>query len=162
MDINRYIYIPRATIAIIIFNIICFIYEISQCKASRHISFDHIHSNMAALLLFGGYVESKVGWKRFTVCYLLSGLGGHILWNIMDGRPSAGSSSAVWGRRGRRGRRGQPPYYFTFLGLPPFFGLKALCSSFSSFSVNSKLPRGLPVEVAFLISSSLHSSFMNL
>ena len=52
---------------------------------------------MAFLLLFGGYVESKVGWKRFAVCYLLSGLGGHLLWNIMDGRPSAGASSAVWG-----------------------------------------------------------------
>ncbi|MBI4746146.1 MAG: rhomboid family intramembrane serine protease [Deltaproteobacteria bacterium] len=97
MKILRDIYIPKATIAIIIFNIICFIYEISPCKVFRHISVDHINSNMTYLLLFGSYVESKVGWKRFAVCYLLSGLGGHILWNIMDGRPSAGSSSAVWG-----------------------------------------------------------------
>lgn len=97
MDINRYIYIPRAAIAIIIFNIICFIYEIPPCKAFRHISFDHIITNMTFLLLFGCYVESKIGWKRIAVCYLLSGLGGHILWNIMDGRPSVGASSAVWG-----------------------------------------------------------------
>lgn len=100
MEILRYIYIPRATIAIIIFNIICFLYEIPPCKAFRHISFDHLHSNMAYLLVFGGYVESKVGWKRLVVCYLLSGLGGHLLWNMMDGRPTAGSSSAVWGMIG--------------------------------------------------------------
>ncbi len=86
-----------ATISIIVFNIICFVYGIPPCKAFRHISFAHIHSNMAYLLVFGGYVESKVGWKRFAVCYLLSGLGGHILWSMMDGRPTAGSSSAVWG-----------------------------------------------------------------
>lgn len=97
MEILRYIYIPRTTIAIIIFNIICFIYEISQCKAFRHISVDHLNTNMAFLLLFGGYVESKVGWRRFAVCYLLSGLGGHLLWNLMDGRPSASASSSVWG-----------------------------------------------------------------
>ena len=52
---------------------------------------------MTLLLIFGGYVESRIGWKRFTVCYLLSRLGGHILWSLMDGRPVAGSSSAVWG-----------------------------------------------------------------
>ena len=97
MEILRYIYIPRATIAIIIFNIICFIYDIPPCKAFRHISFDHLNSNMTLLLIFGGYVESRIGWKRFTVCYLLSSLGGHILWSLMDGRPVAGSSSAVWG-----------------------------------------------------------------
>ena len=98
MEILRHIYIPKAIIAIIIFNIVCFMDEsLSPSKAFRHISVDHLNSNMAALLLFGGYVESKVGWKRFAVCYLLSGLGGHILWNIMDGRPSAGASSAVWG-----------------------------------------------------------------
>jgi len=97
VEILRYIYIPRATIAIIIFNIICFIYDIPPCKAFRHISFDHLNSNMTLLLIFGGYVESRIGWKRFTVCYLLSSLGGHILWSLMDGRPVAGSSSAVWG-----------------------------------------------------------------
>ena len=58
--------------------------------------------------------------------------------------------------------RGQPPYYFTFLGLPPFFGLKRLCNSFSGFSVNPGLPSSLPLEVAFLISSSFHSWFINL
>lgn len=98
MEILRHIYIPKATIAIIIFNIICFMNEsLSPCKAFMHISVDHLNSNMTLLLIFGVYVESKIGWKRFTVCYLLSGLGGHILWSLMDGRPSAGSSSAVWG-----------------------------------------------------------------
>ncbi|MDA8079559.1 MAG: rhomboid family intramembrane serine protease [Nitrospiraceae bacterium] len=71
-----------------------------MCNAFRHSSFNHLSNNMAGLLIFGGYLEMACGWRRFLSGYFLCLLGSKALWQVMDGRPSIGSSGAVYGLMG--------------------------------------------------------------
>lgn len=90
--------LPRATLAITALNVIGYANEgFALNNTFKHLNFDHIYLNMTHLWIMGALVEDTIGWKGFTFCYFLSGLGGEMLWHIMDGRYSVGASGAVLG-----------------------------------------------------------------
>ena len=49
-----------------------------------HADFSHILFNMFALWMFGSVVEQTFGPKKFLTLYLLAGLGGFILFNVVN------------------------------------------------------------------------------
>ncbi|MFV0196352.1 rhomboid family intramembrane serine protease [Empedobacter falsenii] len=49
-----------------------------------HADFTHILFNMFALWMFGSVVEQTFGPKKFITLYLLAGLGGFILFNLVN------------------------------------------------------------------------------
>lgn len=67
-----------------------------------HGDVNHLFSNMIILYFLGELVEKSIGSIKFTVVYLLSGIGGNILscfWEVMtrDFSDSLGASGAVFG-----------------------------------------------------------------
>jgi membrane associated rhomboid family serine protease len=59
----------------------------------------HILFNMLVLLSFGPSVENILGEKRMWTYYLLCGISGAVLHNVMitSGVPMVGASASVWG-----------------------------------------------------------------
>lgn len=64
----------------------------------------HILFNMLALYMFGRNLEQMIGWWRFLLLYVLSGLGGSLgvmLWGYADTTslftPTVGASGAIFG-----------------------------------------------------------------
>jgi membrane associated rhomboid family serine protease len=59
----------------------------------------HLLLNMAVLWQLGRYLEEKLGPLRFTVLYLLAGLGGNVAAYLFTApnQPAAGASTAVFG-----------------------------------------------------------------
>ncbi len=65
-----------------------------------HGSFLHIFSNMWFLIIFGGFLEKRIGSLRFLGAYLLSGVVAAIAVNYMSGftgRPLVGASGSIMG-----------------------------------------------------------------
>lgn len=67
-----------------------------------HFGINHIGNNMFILFFLGDSLERAVGWWRYLLIYLLSGLGGSILscWIMLttgDYAVSGGASGAVFG-----------------------------------------------------------------
>lgn len=63
-----------------------------------HGGLTHIAFNMIALLFFGARVEDRMGSKRFTVMYFLSGITGALLSMLLQPRASlVGASAGVFG-----------------------------------------------------------------
>jgi membrane associated rhomboid family serine protease len=63
-----------------------------------HGSFTHILFNMLTLYFFGPQVEERLGSRRFTILYFLSGLSGALLSFVFSfGSPIIGASAGVFG-----------------------------------------------------------------
>jgi hypothetical protein len=63
-----------------------------------HGSFLHLAFNMLALLSFGAFLEKFLGWRRYLILYVVSGLGGSAL-ALLRSREvmSVGASGGIWG-----------------------------------------------------------------
>jgi membrane associated rhomboid family serine protease len=65
-----------------------------------HANVMHILFNMYGLYLFGNYVLTRLGTRRFLILYFLSGISGAILWLLFNWgsmSPVIGASGAVFG-----------------------------------------------------------------
>ncbi|MHB1224791.1 MAG: rhomboid family intramembrane serine protease [Gemmatimonadaceae bacterium] len=63
-----------------------------------HGGFTHILFNMIALFFFGPRVEDRIGSRRFTILYFLSGITGALLsFLLAPGSPIIGASAGVFG-----------------------------------------------------------------
>jgi len=70
-----------------------------------HFGFEHLMNNMVTLYIMGMYLEPVVGRWKFSVIYVISGLGGGLLsvlaeWFANDYAISAGASGAIFGLTG--------------------------------------------------------------
>lgn len=65
-----------------------------------HIGWEHLATNMFALWLLGNFLEPLYGYGRFSLLYVLSGMGGSLL--SMEASPhiAAGASGAIFGIAG--------------------------------------------------------------
>lgn len=65
-----------------------------------HIGWAHLFVNMFALYLLGNFLEPLYGYGRFTLLYVVSGMGGSLL--SMEASPhiAAGASGAIFGIAG--------------------------------------------------------------
>src|SRR5688572_30405363 len=63
-----------------------------------HGGLTHIAFNMLSLVFFGSAVENRMGSKRFTIMYFLSGISGALLSMLLQPRASlVGASAGVFG-----------------------------------------------------------------
>ncbi len=62
-----------------------------------HGGFMHIAFNMLALYFFGPRVEERLGTRRFTILYFVSGIAGALLSLMFSGAPILGASAGVFG-----------------------------------------------------------------
>ena len=62
-----------------------------------HANFQHLLFNMFGLYMFGPWVESSLGPKRFLVLYLVSGFFASALQMFMSPVPILGASGAIFG-----------------------------------------------------------------
>ena len=83
-----------------------------------HIGLVHLAVNSYSLYSIGSHVESRYGYGRFTVLYLLAGIAGNVLSYAASDSLSAGASGAIFGllgatisyyvvHRGEFGQRGR-------------------------------------------------------
>ena len=57
----------------------------------------HLFFNMLGLYFFGSAVETRLGSKRFTILYFISGLAGALAMTVMPLTPIIGASGCVFG-----------------------------------------------------------------
>lgn len=63
-----------------------------------HGSIAHVLMNMIALFSFGTFLERLLGWRRYLLLYVLSGLGGSIASALRaEDVLSVGASGGIWG-----------------------------------------------------------------
>ena len=65
-----------------------------------HANFTHLFFNMFALFLFGIYLESKIGSRKFLLGYFLSGIIGNLGFLLLSPNstiPALGASGAIYG-----------------------------------------------------------------
>ncbi len=76
-------------------------------SAFAHGSLTHIAFNMYALWVMGTYLEPMLGRARFVAIYLLSALGGSVMYLLLSSPPSAADIAVgdygMWWTRCRRG-----------------------------------------------------------
>lgn len=66
-----------------------------------HIGFMHLIFNMFVLYIFGSELESLVGWKKYSIYYFLSGIGGSVATFFFNNTVlTAGASGALFGVMG--------------------------------------------------------------
>lgn len=70
-----------------------------------HASPEHLIFNMFALFMFGSYLESIVGGRRFVTIYFLAGIAGNLAyWGMaflfFSNIPAVGASGAIYGVMG--------------------------------------------------------------
>lgn len=66
-----------------------------------HIGTMHLLSNMLLLITFGVFIERAIGSIKFTILYLISGIGGNIVSAILEPNVvAAGASTALFGLMG--------------------------------------------------------------
>jgi membrane associated rhomboid family serine protease len=68
-----------------------------------HSGFAHIVGNMLVFFFIGMAFEQRIGWKKFIIIYLLSGICGtitHSLLNLNSPIPLVGASGAIFGIMG--------------------------------------------------------------
>lgn len=89
-----------------------------------HGSFIHILSNMWIMWLFGDNVEDKMGFFRFILFYLLSGLiagFAHFVFNPLSNMPTVGASGAIAGVMGAYFLMFPHSKILTLIPFIPFF-----------------------------------------
>jgi len=104
-----------------------------------HTDFTHIFNNMVLCFFLGAMLEKELGHIRYTILYLLSGIGGNILSLIhkamlMERVGSVGASGAVFGLDG------------ALLALILF--------------ADRRIPSVTPTRVVLMIVYSLYSGFV--
>lgn len=64
-----------------------------------HADLWHIFGNMLTLFFLGIPFEKRVGWRRFSLIYFLSGIGGTLFYSIINPKPIflIGASGAIFG-----------------------------------------------------------------
>ena len=67
-----------------------------------HFGFQHLMNNMMMLFFLGSILEEELGWWRYGVLYIISGIGGNVLSALYDLQTghyvvSAGASGAIFG-----------------------------------------------------------------
>jgi len=65
-----------------------------------HAGLDHLFFNMLALLMFGLYLESIIGYKRFVLLFFTAGIAGNVAYLLLapEGTiPAVGASGAIYG-----------------------------------------------------------------
>jgi len=62
-----------------------------------HGNFEHLLFNMFGLYMFGPYVESSLGPKRFLILYLVAGFAASLLHILISPNPILGASGAIFG-----------------------------------------------------------------
>ena len=62
-----------------------------------HAGVTHILFNMLGLYFFGPRVEARLGTRRFTILYFLSGVSGALLSLVLSPAPIIGASAGVFG-----------------------------------------------------------------
>lgn len=67
-----------------------------------HFGFQHLMNNMMMLFFLGSILEEELGWWRYGVLYIISGIGGNVLSALYDLRTGhyvvlAGASGAIFG-----------------------------------------------------------------
>ena len=68
-----------------------------------HSGFLHIFGNMLIFFFIGMAFEQRVGWSKFLLIYLLTGVGGaltHAFFNLGSSTPLVGASGAIFGIMG--------------------------------------------------------------
>jgi len=64
-----------------------------------HADLSHILGNMITLFFLGIPFERRVGWKKFSLIYFISGIGGAVVYSIINPKPVLliGASGAIFG-----------------------------------------------------------------
>lgn len=64
-----------------------------------HANLSHILGNMITLFFLGLPFERRVGWRKFLIIYFLSGIGGNVVFSILNNGPFIliGASGAIFG-----------------------------------------------------------------
>lgn len=68
-----------------------------------HSGFLHIFGNMLIFFFIGMAFEQRIGWSKFLIIYLITGVGGaltHSLFNLGSITPLVGASGAIFGIMG--------------------------------------------------------------
>lgn len=65
-----------------------------------HIGIAHLATNMFGLVLLGYFLEPLYGYGRFSLLYVLSGIGGSLLSMEVSNHVAAGASGAIFGIAG--------------------------------------------------------------
>ncbi|HEX5481133.1 MAG TPA: rhomboid family intramembrane serine protease [Terriglobia bacterium] len=65
-----------------------------------HIGWAHLFVNMFALYVLGSFLEPLYGYGRFTLLYVISGMGGSLLSMEASSHIAAGASGAIFGIAG--------------------------------------------------------------
>jgi membrane associated rhomboid family serine protease len=68
-----------------------------------HASIDHLFFNMFALFIFGMYLESVIGRKKFIIIFFLTGIAGNLAYLMISPQgiiPAVGASGAIYGIMG--------------------------------------------------------------
>ena len=65
-----------------------------------HGNFNHLLFNMYALLIFGPFLEQRIGSKKFLIIYMFSGIIAALGHSIFDTHPALGASGAIMGMLG--------------------------------------------------------------
>lgn len=65
-----------------------------------HANIAHLFFNMFALIMFGNYLELKIGSKRYLTIFFLAGIVGNLAYWLTDPEsliPAVGASGAIYG-----------------------------------------------------------------
>ena len=96
-----------------------------------HSGFMHLALNMAFLLIFGVFVETRLGSSLVVLCYVFSGVAGAFAFTRLTGltaSPLVGASAAVSGLGGlvavHCGRE-RIPFFFFVLPIQGYMGLRS-------------------------------------
>jgi membrane associated rhomboid family serine protease len=68
-----------------------------------HAGLDHLFFNMFALFIFGIYLESSIGVKRFLLIFFVAGILGNVAYMVLSPAssiPAVGASGAIYGVMG--------------------------------------------------------------
>jgi hypothetical protein len=68
-----------------------------------HGGFTHILFNMFGLFMFGTFLESRIGWQKFIMIYLVAGVVGNVGYMLTSEDsliPGVGASGAIYGVMG--------------------------------------------------------------
>ena len=86
-----------------------------------HANLSHILGNMITLFFLGIPFERRVGWKKFLLIYFISGIGGSLVFSIVNPGPFilVGASGAIFGILGAFASA--YPFDEIVMPLPVFF-----------------------------------------
>ena len=62
-----------------------------------HANLAHLLSNVIGQLMIGSQIEKDIGFLRFLVLYILSGIGGVLFSAMCDNSLSCGASTSIYG-----------------------------------------------------------------